>query len=58
MDEGSVNIFEDQFMLEGFDGERALEPQSSTINHQLIPNYGGLSQGKEFGNAGPGQQST
>ncbi|OQV10375.1 hypothetical protein CLAIMM_14386 isoform 2 [Cladophialophora immunda] len=58
MDEGPVNIFEDQFMLGGFDGEHTLEPQSSTINPQLILNHSGLSQGRDVGDAGPGRQST
>ena len=58
MGEEPVNIFEDQFVLESFDGEHAVEPQCSSINPQVIANHGGLSQGKDFGNAGPGRQST
>jgi hypothetical protein len=45
-------------VLESFDGEHAVEPQCSSINPQVIANHGGLSQGKDFGNAGPGRQST
>jgi hypothetical protein len=58
MDERSVNIFDDQFVLEGFDGEHELDLQSPSINPQMIPNHGGLSQGKTFGIAGLSRQAS
>jgi hypothetical protein len=58
MDERSVNIFDHQFVLEGFDGEHEPDLQSPFINPQMIPNHGDLSQGKNFGVAGLGRQAS
>lgn len=45
-------------MLEGLDGEHALDLQSPPVHPQMIPNLDDLSQGKNFSHAGPSRQAT